>query len=255
MSERQPSHETAAARWREADSARFRELGELFVPGRELQVRIMSELVPGGEAPGDGEVPFGVVDLGCGDGVMSAAILRRWPGARVLAIDASASMLAAARGRCERWGDRFDARHERLEETAARGLGGPLRAVVSSLAIHHLDDDAKRRLFAIVAAALAPRGAFIIADVVQPGVRSSQQLAARLWDEAVGERCAAAGRRDALEIFRNEGWNMFALPQPDPEDHPAPLASQLRWLEEAGFRQLEVYWCHAGHAVFGGRRP
>jgi trans-aconitate 2-methyltransferase len=40
--------------------------------------------------------PAVVVDLGCGDGSVTATLLRRWPQARVTGVDSSASMLAAA---------------------------------------------------------------------------------------------------------------------------------------------------------------
>jgi trans-aconitate 2-methyltransferase len=40
--------------------------------------------------------PSVVVDLGCGEGALTASLARRWPGARVTGIDSSASMLAAA---------------------------------------------------------------------------------------------------------------------------------------------------------------
>jgi trans-aconitate 2-methyltransferase len=43
------------------------------------------------------EAPASVVDLGCGPGNLTAALLRRWPGARVLGVDSSAEMVAEAR--------------------------------------------------------------------------------------------------------------------------------------------------------------
>lgn len=42
----------------------------------------------------------------------------------------------------------------------------PWDAIVSALAIHHLDDAAKRELFARVHAALAPGGMFVNAEQV-----------------------------------------------------------------------------------------
>jgi trans-aconitate 2-methyltransferase len=41
--------------------------------------------------------PTTVVDLGCGEGTMTAGLAGRWPGARVIGVDSSAEMLAAAR--------------------------------------------------------------------------------------------------------------------------------------------------------------
>ena len=40
--------------------------------------------------------PRVVVDLGCGEGALTASLGRRWPGARVTGVDSSAEMLAAA---------------------------------------------------------------------------------------------------------------------------------------------------------------
>lgn len=39
-----------------------------------------------------------VVDLGCGPATLTATLAQRWPGARVIGVDSSAEMVAAARG-------------------------------------------------------------------------------------------------------------------------------------------------------------
>ena len=43
--------------------------------------------------------PDRVVDLGCGDGALTATLTRRWPGAQVIGLDSSAEMLARAASR------------------------------------------------------------------------------------------------------------------------------------------------------------
>jgi trans-aconitate 2-methyltransferase len=42
------------------------------------------------------DAPSVVVDLGCGEGALTASLAQRWPGARVTGLDSSATMLAAA---------------------------------------------------------------------------------------------------------------------------------------------------------------
>lgn len=42
------------------------------------------------------EAPSAVLDLGCGEGTMTATLAERWPGARVIGIDSSPQMLGAA---------------------------------------------------------------------------------------------------------------------------------------------------------------
>ena len=58
--------------------------GERARPFAELVARI------------EAEAPSTVVDLGCGEGSLTASLAQRWPGARVTGVDSSPEMLAAA---------------------------------------------------------------------------------------------------------------------------------------------------------------
>jgi trans-aconitate 2-methyltransferase len=73
---------TASAAWDPVRYLRF--AGERGRPFAELVARISAES------------PATVVDLGCGEGALTASLAQRWPGARVTGIDSSATMLAAA---------------------------------------------------------------------------------------------------------------------------------------------------------------
>lgn len=227
----------------------FRRFGDVFIPFREQQTRLLVELIPGGDGS------FEVLELGCGAGELAVAILERWPGARVTGLDASEEMLAAAQRVTAPHGDRFRVLRGQLADAA--GLWGDEvpRGIVSSLALHHLPDDGKRALFAWAAGVLAPGGRLLIADLVWPPERRARDLAAAQWDAAVVAAAGRAGLQDASRVFRDDGWNMYALPEPDPEDHPAPLHDQLDWLRDAGLVGVDVYWAFAGHAIFGGTAP
>ncbi len=234
--------------WDEHDSHDFIDLGRFFVPDREEQVAAVLDMIPD---PGDGLL----VDLCCGEGLLSRALLERFPRARVLAMDLSPAMLEHARIALAAHGERFTARRFDLADRSWRSFPEPVRAFVSSLAVHHLDGAGKRELFLDLAAALAPGGAVVIADLVKPATPASHQLAAQAWDGAVRRRSLElAGHLGPYEKFRDERWNLYADPEPDPIDQPSPLLDQLRWLEAAGLTGVDVYWLKAGHAVFGGVR-
>jgi tRNA (cmo5U34)-methyltransferase len=47
---------------------------------------------------------------------------------------------------------------------------------------------------------------------------------------------------------------MYRYFNPQDIDQPARLYDQLRWLEQAGFCDVDVFWMQAGHAIFGGRK-
>lgn len=241
--------ETRPDRWAESDSEEFLDHGRYFVPDRERQAKLVAELL--------GEVPDGawVVDLCCGEGLLLEAALDRCPGARGLGLDGSATMLDRAAGRLARFGERVELRRFDLASLAPGDLPKPLAAAVSSLAVHHLEATGKRELFAKLHGALDDAGALVIADLVLPAGPAGRELAAGEWDRAVRDRAIALdGDLGAFDRFVKIGWNSFRQTEPDPVDHPDRLRDQLRWLEEAGFREVDVYWMRAGHAIFGGVR-
>ena len=90
-----------------------------------------------------------VLDLGAGTGMLAGAVAREHPAAELTLLDGAAAMLEQARARI---GD--SARYV-VADLADPLPAGPWDAIVSALAIHHLDDPAKRDLFARVRAALA----------------------------------------------------------------------------------------------------
>jgi tRNA (cmo5U34)-methyltransferase len=89
--------------------------------------------------------PRRILDLGAGTGLLARAVLDAHPDAELTLLDGAPAMLAQARAAL---GDR----------------ASYITAVVSALAIHHLDEATKGDLFASVHIALAPGGVLINAD-------------------------------------------------------------------------------------------
>jgi tRNA (cmo5U34)-methyltransferase len=147
-----------------------------------------------------------ILELGIGTGETTRRVLAHHPDARLTAIDSSPSMAERAR---ETFPD-ADVRLSKLEDPLPEG---PFDLVFSALAVHHLDGDGKRDLFARVAEVVRPGGRFVLADVVVPE---------REEDSQVGI-----------------DWVM---------DLPDRLDDQLEWLREAGFR-AEPFWTFKDLAV------
>jgi trans-aconitate 2-methyltransferase len=91
-----------------------------------------------------------VLDVGCGTGRVTEALLSLVPRGRVLAIDASADMVALAR---RRLGDRAQVW---CEDVLDLGLDEPVDAIVSTATLHWVTDH--DRLWARLARALRPGG-------------------------------------------------------------------------------------------------
>src|SRR5690348_4697029 len=132
-----------------------------FDPDR--YVELMHEEVPAYEQLQDetaaataAEPAETILELGTGTGETARRVLARHPGARLVGIDESERMLAAA----DLPG--ADLRVSRLEDPLP---AGPFDLVFSCLAVHHLDGPGKQDLFRRIAA-ITPR--FVLADVIVP---------------------------------------------------------------------------------------
>ncbi len=236
-------------RWQEEDSERFIERGDIITPSRAEQLSMLTGLIPA-----EPEQEFQAVDLACGAGSLSGAVLARFPQSRVLALDGSATMLTEARRQLGAFGDRVECREFDLFDDAwLDGLPAPPLCFLSSLAIHHLDGDQKKRLFGRLYDRLRPGGALLVIDLVEPVNQHAWTAYGDAWDAAVWEQSiAATGDLGAYQSFA-AGWNHFRTPDVE-FDKPSGLFEQLQWLQEIGFRQVDCFWLRAGHAVYGGYR-
>lgn len=243
------SQQSDIRQWNETDSQSFIDYGTYFVPERELQIDIICDLIP----PSSGQQH--ILDLCCGEGILTRALLDRFPEAQVLAYDGSPTMVETVKSTLHDYGNRIQTRLFGLASEDWRIFPWPLQAVVSSLAIHHLDDLQKQQLFKDIHRLLSSGGVFINADVIQPVTPSGITVAAKMWDEAARQRSLQLSRDlKAYQHFLETQWNSFTLPEPDPVDKMSPLFAQLKWLEQAGFVDIDVFWVKAGHAIYGARK-
>lgn len=237
--------------WQEEDSALFLDMGEVMTPARDQLSQALLDHVPAAS-----EEEFVAVDIGCGAGWLSEALLVRFPNARVVALDGSPAMLRHASERFQPYGDRAQLWLGRLEERDwLDRLGQPVRCFLSSLTLHHLDGPGKARLFADLYAHLEPGGALCLADIVEPASEWAKRHMADTWTEAVRQRSLdLTGEMRTYDFFIEQQWNTYAFPDPE-VDMPSPLMSLLRWLTDAGFADIDVPWALAGHTVIAAYRP
>jgi SAM-dependent methyltransferase len=174
-----------------------------------------------------GALPGRVLDLGCGDGRLTALVLAAFPESTAVCVDASPTMLEAVRARFE-----GDARVTIVEHDFGNALpteapfDAPFAAVVSSLAIHHASDPRKRTLYAEIAGRLGPEGVVANLDVV----KSPTQALHDRWREEMGAR-------------------------DDPTDALCEMETQLGWMREAGLADVDCIWKWRSLALMRGEHP
>lgn len=166
-----------------------------------------------------------VLDLGSGNGRLLAMVLDRLPDATGVAVDFSAEMLRHLHAR-------FD--DDPRADVVAHDLSTPLPdlgrfdAVVSSFAIHHVDDGRKAELYGEVASLLAPGGVFLNLEHV-----ASATPGLHRWF------------LDALGVAPEED---------DPSNKLASVGPQLQWLRAAGLTDVDCHWKWRELALLAGRK-
>ncbi len=167
-----------------------------------------------------------VLDLGTGDGRLLAIVRRHCRTAECVALDFSATMLAAAR---DRFGN--DPTVSIVEHDLALPLPklGTFDAIVSSFVIHHLTYERKRELYEEIFARLAPGGLFCNLEHV-------------------------ASPTDALHAAFLRAIN-YDPAQEDPSNRLLDIETQLRWLREIGYVDVDCLWKWRELALLIASRP
>lgn len=116
-----------------------------------------------------------VLDAGCGSGRVTEMLLERLPRGRVIAVDASPSMVAAARERLGAVSDAAERVDVRVMDLEALELEEALDAILSTATFHWIPDH--DRLFARLRAALRPGGRLVAQCGGEGNVRGTREAA------------------------------------------------------------------------------
>lgn len=201
-----------------------------LIPGHESFYAAALELIPADA--------LRIVELGAGSGLFSAMLRAAFPEAQLTLIDFSENMLALAR---QRLGD-DPAITFSLADYTTEPLPANSDAIVSSLSIHHLEDDRKRALLPHIFSALRPGGIFINADHIAGPTPELEEIYQLRWLADV-RALGATEQQIADSLFRQQ------------EDRRTAVGSQLAWLREAGFADVDCWYKHSSFAVISGVRP
>ncbi len=167
-----------------------------------------------------------VLDLGSGAGRLLSLVRLARPGTEAVALDFSPTMLEQLR-------ERFAA--DRKVQIVAHDLDQPLPAlgmfdaVVSSFAIHHLRHERKRTLYTEINRLLPPGGVFCnLEHVASPTETLHRRFLAALSVQPEDE---------------------------DPSNKLLDLETQLGWLRDIGFTDVDCHWKWLELALLVGAKP
>jgi tRNA (cmo5U34)-methyltransferase len=194
------------------------------------------------------------MDLGCGDGILGAAILGTYPSSRGVLLDFSEPMLGQAREQLKNYLDRLVFLNLDYGDPAwvdAVQPEGLFDAIVSGYSIHHQLDVRKHSIYQEVFSLLKPGGWFINIE----HIAAASQLVINLFNNHVIAGYYAIEQRNGGTRTREEMADVY-LKRPDKDANKLlSVDVQCDWLRGIGYEEVDCYFRIYELAVFGGRRP
>jgi tRNA (cmo5U34)-methyltransferase len=189
-------------------------------PHREEITKVLLEQIPSNIN--------NVLDLGTGDGRLLYLVKQKNPQAKGVALDFSEPMLQLATKRFENDKSIQIVKHD-LSVPLPKGKWEPFDLVISGLAIHHLNHERKKQLYTEIFDLLTSGGVFLnLEHVASPTEALHQQFLV-----LVG----------------------LSPMEDDPANKLLDVETQLRWLREIGFKDVDCFWKWLEIALLGGTKP
>ncbi len=166
-----------------------------------------------------------ILDLGTGDGRLLALVRGQHPATEAVAVDFSPAMLEAVRKRFAGIAAVTVVGHNLDHPLPTLGK---FDAVISSFAIHHLVHERKRMLYAEIYGLLNSGGVFCnLEHVASPTPRLHEEFLQRIG---------------------------FTVETEDPSNKLLDFETQLGWLREIGFVDVDCHWKWRELALLAGKR-
>jgi len=178
-----------------------------------------------------------VIDLGCGTGTIAFEIRKLFPNAYITCLDISENMISMAKAKL----GEEDKNIYIVANFYDFYFEDKYDVIISSLALHHLiTDENKKNFYIKIYNTLKEGGVFYNADVVLGSNAYIQEVYMKKWKEFMRKNVS-------LSEIENK-W----IPKYKEEDSPTTLMNHLKWLEDIGFRDVDVIWKYYNYAVYGG---
>lgn len=176
-----------------------------------------------------------ILDLGAGTGIFSQFVLEKYPLADITLLDFSEQMLSVAR---ERFKDIKNVSFQVADMMTFKPQQ-KYDAVISSLAIHHLTDEDKQKLFKKIHSMLNDGGFFVNAEQV----KGTTDYIHSFYTQR---------RRHRLDNSELSKESVEASYERNKLDKCASVSQQLTWLKEAGFNEVDCPFKYYIFAVLWG---
>jgi len=238
--------EFSDSRWAQKEfSQEYRENADIFIVDRKKMMDIMKSFY---RYFIFGRSNKSILDLGCGDGILTHNLMDIDGSISATLVDASVDMLNKADERLAGFNNVRTINASFQEIIKKEILNEQYDFIVSSFAIHHLSMDEKRFLFQKIHKHLKTVGYFINIDTILPPADTLEGWYFHTWKEWVDTKKTEFGlQRDVFSDLTRRYKDAD-------ENKPDTLEDQLGALKQTGFTAVDCYYKYGIFAIFGGRK-
>lgn len=183
--------------------------------------------------------PLKIIELGCGTGIATVNIKRRFPHAYLTCIDMSSEMLDMAKNKLKV----FSNITFKQEDFTKYEFKEKYDVVLSFLSLMYLSgDEARQTLFRKVYNMLKPGGVFIAGGVNVSKHKYFQKIYMKKWIEHM------------RKSYSDDFIKKEVLVKAKKHGGLSVLLDELQWLENIGFHHIEVFWKYYNSSVYGAAK-
>lgn len=183
--------------------------------------------------------PLRILDLGCGTGNLTQKIIEKFPDAEIDALDLSEEILEECK---KRFANKNNINYLQADFKDMQISVNEYDLVMSSIAIHHVEDPHKFELYKKVYQCLKHGGIFIFADQTRG-----------ITDEIYFKNIAC-WKEEAFKLgSTEENWRMWMEHQ-DAHDFHSPVGWHLEHLSKSGFKEVDLLSKYLMWAVCWARK-
>jgi tRNA (cmo5U34)-methyltransferase len=182
--------------------------------------------------PGDFN-PKSILDLGCGNGNITARLISHFPKANYTLVDASSEMLELCRKQFQAYEVEYCNTY--FQDFLFKPESYDL--IVAGFSLHHCDDNEKPGIFSEIYSSLKPGGIFGYSDLMISKNNPDHSELLEEWKEFVKK-----------SFPDGEKWT-WMMEHYERFDRPTDYGLQIEWLKKAGFTDIQnpfkkEYWVY-----------
>lgn len=177
--------------------------------------------------------PISILDLGCGNGNITAQLIPYFPNATFTLVDASSEMIDLCRHQFKDHDFIYSNKYFKdfLFDAESYDL------IVAGFSLHHCDNIEKRSIFKEIYSALKKGGIFSYCDLMINKTNPDHPNLLEQWNKFVNQNFPDGKKWDWLM----EHYEAF--------DKPTDYLHQIEWMKKAGFANIQIpfkkgYWVY-----------